>query len=144
MGIEQLEPFIGEWTMEADIPGAADVEARSVFEWILGGQFLLERSEVAHPAAPDGVCIVGVNSDGDGFIQHYFDDRGIARVYEMKFENGLWELLRVTPDFTPLSFSQRYFGQFSDDGKRIDGRWESSTDRSNWELDFQLNYVRVA
>jgi hypothetical protein len=144
MGIEQLEPFIGEWAMEADIPGAADVKTRCVFEWILGGQFLLERSEVAHPAAPDGVCIVGVNSDGDGFTQHYFDDRGIARVYEMKFESGLWELLRVTADFTPLSFCQRYFGQFRDDGKRIEGRWESSNDGSNWELDFHLNYARVA
>jgi hypothetical protein len=144
MGIEQLEPFIGEWTMEADIPGASDVEARSVFEWILGGQFLLERSEVAHPAAPDGVCIVGVKPDGDGFTQHYFDDRGFARVYEMKFESGLWELLRVTADFTPLSFCQRYLGHFSDDGARIEGRWESSNDGSNWELDFHLNYVRVA
>jgi hypothetical protein len=143
MGIEQLEPFLGEWTTEADIPGTADVEARSVFEWILGGQFLLERSEVAHPAAPDGVCIVGVKSDGDGFTQHYFDDRGIARIYEMKFENGLWELLRVTPDFTPLSFSQRYTGRFSDDGKTIEGRWESSNDGSTWELDFQLNYMRL-
>ena len=143
MGIEKLEPFIGEWKLEADLPGASDVEARSVFEWILGGQFLLQRSEVAHPDAPDGHCIVGVNSDGEGYTQHYFDSRGIARVYEMKFEDGVWELLRVKRDFTPLSFSQRYIGQFSDDGERIEGRWESSNDGSNWELDFHLNHVRL-
>jgi hypothetical protein len=146
MGIEQLEPFIGEWTMEADFPGSGPSGAGGTctFEWILGGQFLLERSEVPHPDAPDGFCIVGLGADGEGYTQHYFDSRGIARVYEMKFEKGLWELRRVTPDFTPLSFSQRYFGQFSDDGTRIDGRWESSNDGSTWELDFHLNYLRVA
>jgi hypothetical protein len=145
MGIEQLEPFIGKWTMEAEIPGASDVEATAVFEWVLGGTFLQERSEVAHPDAPNGLCVVGLNADGDGYTQHYFDERGIARLYEMTFEDGIWELLRVKPDFTPLSFSQHYFGKFSDDGNSIEGRWETSSDGgSTWELDFHLNYIRTS
>jgi hypothetical protein len=143
--MEQLEPFLGEWKLEVDFPGASEVEARAVFEWILDGQFLVQRSEVAHPDAPNGYCILGLDSDGDGYTQHYFDSRGIARVYAMKFENGDWELLRVTPDFTPLDFSQRYLGRFSDDGNRIEGQWESSNDRGQtWELDFHLNYTKVA
>jgi hypothetical protein len=143
MGIESLEPFIGEWKLEADIPGAEDVASSAVFEWILGGAFIQERSTVDHPAAPDGVCIIGPTDDG-GFTQHYFDSRGIARVYEMTFEDGVWQLLRVKPDFTPLSFSQRYLGRFSEDGNRIDGQWDSSNDGGeSWELDFHLNYVRV-
>jgi hypothetical protein len=144
MGIEQLEPFIGEWTLEADFPGASGVEARAVFEWILDGHFLLERSEVAHPDAPDGHCIIGPSSQRGGFTQHYFDSRGIARVYAMTFENGGWELLRVTPDFTPLDFSQHYVGKFSDDGNRIDARWEAAKDGTNWETDFDLVFTRVA
>ena len=145
MGIEQLEPFIGEWKLEADFPGASGVEARAVFEWILDGRFLLECSEVAHPDAPDGHCLVGPSSEGDGFTQHYFDSRGIARVYAMTFENGEWEILRVTPDFTPLDFSQHYVGRFTDDGNRIEGQWETSNDRGqSWELDFHLNYTKVA
>jgi hypothetical protein len=144
MGIELLEPFIGEWTLEVDFPGADEVESKAVFEWVLGGAFLQERSEVDHPAAPDGICIIGTN-DAGGFTQHYFDSRGIARVYEMTFEDGVWQLLRVKPDFTPLSFSQRYLGRFSEDGKRIDGQWETSNDGgATWELDFHLNYLRVA
>ena len=55
------------------------------------------------------VCVVGPDGQGS-FTQHYFDSRGVARVYEMKFEAGRWELLRVNPDFTPLDFSQRYVG----------------------------------
>jgi hypothetical protein len=146
MGIERLEPFIGEWKLEAQIPGAEDVRARAVFEWILGGTFLQERSEVDHPAAPNGVCIISANADdgGGGFTQHYFDDRGVVRVYEMTFEDGRWELLRVKPDFTPLDFSQRYTGRLSDDGSRIDGRWETSNDGQSWDLDFQLNYLKLA
>jgi hypothetical protein len=62
----------------------------------------------------------------------------------MKFEAGRWELLRVNADFTPLDFSQRYIGQFSGDRRRIDGAWESSRDGQNWELDFQLNYLKLA
>ena len=144
MGIELLEPFIGEWKLEASLPGADEVASSAVFEWILGGAFLQERSEVDHPAAPDGVCIVGPSEKG-GFTQHYFDSRGIVRIYEMTFEDGEWTLLRVKPDFTPLAFSQRYIGRFSDDGSRIDGQWESSNDSGEtWELDFRLNYLRVA
>jgi hypothetical protein len=144
MGIERLEPLVGEWKLEADIPGAEDVRATAVFEWILGGTFLQERSEVDHPAAPNGVCIISANADGGGFTQHYFDDRGVVRVYEMKFGDGHWELLRVKPDFTPLDFSQRYVGQLSDDGRRIEGRWETSNDGQSWELDFHLNYLKLA
>jgi hypothetical protein len=145
MGIERLEPLIGEWTLEVDIPGSEGVAATTRFAWILGGAFVQESSEVDHPAAPDGVCIISANADGDGaFTQHYFDERGVVRVYEMRFDGRDWELLRVKADFTPLDFSQRYTGRLSDDGKRIDGRWESSNDGQSWDLDFRLNYLRLA
>ena len=144
MGIEQLEPFIGKWRMEADLPGSDGVEATAVFEWILGGQFVLERSEVSVPEAPDGHCVIAANADADGFTQHYFDSRGVVRVYGMTFDGRKWQLLRVTPDFSPLDFSQRYQGELSEDGARIEGRWESSNDRgANWDLDFHLTYQRV-
>ena len=72
----------------------------------------------------------------------YFDSRGIARVYAMDFRDGVWTLLRKTPDFTPLEFAQRFIGTFSADGRRIDGRWEQSKDGSDWALDFHLSHTR--
>jgi hypothetical protein len=38
--------FIGEWTMEASFPVASPtgIVGRTVFEWVLGGQFLVQRS----------------------------------------------------------------------------------------------------
>ena len=82
--LERLDPFVGEWSIEASLgPG---VMGRSVFEWVLGGRFLMERSEVPDvPEAPDGLSIVGVAGDGDAYTQHYFDSRGVVRVYAMTF-----------------------------------------------------------
>jgi hypothetical protein len=37
----------------------------------------------------------------------------------------------------------RCFGAVSDDGNAIAGRWESSSDGSNWKPDFDLTYTRV-
>jgi hypothetical protein len=38
----------------------------------------------------------------------------------MTLEGRVWTLLRKKPDFTPLSFSQRYVGEFSEDGSVIE------------------------
>lgn len=143
--IERLEPFIGEWSIEADFPDAPPTEMRGrvTFEWMSGEQFLVERWEVPRPDAPDGIAIIGVDPSGDHYLQHYFDSRGVARVYEMSFADGVWKLWRTKPDFTPLEFSQRFTGTISDDRTAIAGRWEICQDGSTWELDFDLNYTRI-
>jgi hypothetical protein len=137
--LQGLDAFVGEWTMEA--PFAPGVTGRAVFEWVLGGRFLVERSEV--PGAPDGIAIVGLDRDGQAYTQHYFDSRGVARVYAMTFHDGVWTLLRDAPDFTPLDFWQRFTAEFSADGHTISGRWETSRDGSTWEHDFDLIYRKV-
>jgi hypothetical protein len=139
--LKRLEPFVGEWNLETSFPDSP--VGRSVFEWILDGQFLVQRSEVPHPDAPDGFSIVGPDPDGDGYTQHYFDSRGVVRLYAMTFRDGVWTLSREKADFSPLPFSQRFNGTFSDDGRVITARWESSEDGANWELDFELTYTKV-
>ena len=69
--------------------------------------------------------------------------RGVARLYEMSIDGGVWKLWRESEDFSPLDFAQRYEGRFSDDGNRITGRWEIRHQGEDWETDFELNYVRV-
>ena len=80
---------------------------------------------------------------GAGFLQHYFDTRGVARVYEMSLEAGVWKLERTKRDLSPVEFSQRFTGTFSADGKRIDGTWEIARDQKIWQKDFDLVYTRV-
>ena len=126
--LESLEPFVGDWTMAVafeDMPPVTDSGARVSFEWLPGERFLIERWEVPVPEAPDGIAIIGADPESEGnYLQHYFDSRGVARIYKMSFEDGVWKLWRDEPDFSPLDFSQRYTGTFSDDGKTIAGAWE--------------------
>jgi hypothetical protein len=62
----------------------------------------------------------------------------------MSIADGEWKLWRTQPDFAPLDFAQRYTGRFADGGSAIEGRWEIARDGSTWELDFELNYRRMA
>ena len=142
--LARLEPLVGTWRIEApglSLPPEAADGARMTFEWALGGAFLLERSSVPVPEAPDGLCVIGTD-EGDGYTQHYFDSRGIARVYAMTFDGREWTLERHTPDFSPLAFHQRWVGAF-EDPDTIRGRWETSPDGQAWEFDFELVYTRV-
>src|SRR5687767_526184 len=126
MSMDELEVFIGEWDVEAtfQFPVPDGVEARSTFSWDLGKRYLVQRSTITLPEAPDAVSIIAPAAEGGGYTQHYFDSRGVVRLYEMTFENGVWTLSRTKPDFSELKFHQRYTGEFSEDGNTIDGRWE--------------------
>ena len=97
-----LEPFVGEWRLETSLAPPDGVRARAVFEWALGGRFLVERSEVDVPEAPDGLCVVAAAPEG--YLQHYFDSRGVVRLYAMTFDGRLWTLRREEADFSPLEF----------------------------------------
>jgi hypothetical protein len=138
--LARLEPLVGEWTIEA-----FGMQGSTTFEWALDRRFLVERSAVPHPDAPDGLCVIGIDPRGEAeYAQHYFDSRGVVRVYAMTFEDGVWGLLRNRPDFSPLNFWQRFSGTFEDGGSRIRGAWESSEDEgATWELDFPLTYTRT-
>ena len=136
----RLDPLIGEWTTEVHLPGA--VPGTASFAWVLGDRYVLQRSEIPLPEVPDGMCLIA--PAGDAFTQHYYDSRGVVRLYDMQLRDGIWTLERTRPDFSPLSFWQRYEGRFSDDGDTIEARWETSQDEGRtWELDFTLAHRRV-
>ena len=132
----RLEPLIGEWVVEGAHPvdPSMTVRGHAVFEWVDGRRFLVQRWTIEHPDFPNGIAILGEGESG--LAQHYFDSRGVARVYAMSVTDETWELSRESPEF-----SQRFIGTFSEDGSTITGRWEK-LDGSNWELDFHLTYTK--
>jgi hypothetical protein len=141
-----LDLFVGEWSMDARFEGtpAAGGDARVVFEWLEGKQFLVERWTVPAPV-PDGIAIIGLDPSSEGrYLQHYFDSRGVARLYRMTLADEVWRLWRDEADFSPLEFRQRYTGTVSDDGRTITGAWEICHDGTTWEHDFELSYRKLS
>jgi len=140
--MDELDRLVGEWSMVAafDFVPPPGIRGHAVIEWMPGRRFLVQRWEVDHPEAPDGIAIIGFDESRGTYLQHYFDTRGVARLYEMSLVDDVWTLSRTEPDFSPLDFSQRFIGTFSDDGRTIAGRWEKSEDGTKWELDFELTY----
>jgi hypothetical protein len=144
--LEGLDVFVGAWTLEAVFPNKPTEVlpgGRSVFEWMKGRQILIQRTEAPAAEAPDSVAVVANDPEKAAYIQHYFDSRGVVRLYAMTLRDGVWTLLRASPDFSPLDFAQRFIGTFGDHGDTIRGTWETSDDGSHWRKDFDLTYRRV-
>ena len=142
----RLAPFIGTWNVNAVFPDRPEGvgTGRMVFEWGPGEAFLMQRWETSLAGFPEAITVVGVDESRDAYLQHYFDSRGVARLYQMRFDNLEWSLIRTTADFTELGFAQRYTGRFSDDLATIRGTWESSGDGTTWSHDFELIHTRAA
>ena len=142
-----LDALIGRWEMEASFaagsfgPGTPATTQRgglTTFEWLDGRYFLIQRFAVDHPAAPSGIAIIGPGGAAGPLEQHYYDSRGVARVYQASLDGGIWKLWREAPRFW-----QRYSGVVSDDGTVIAGAWEASADGRDWKRDFGLTYFKV-
>jgi hypothetical protein len=151
--LARLGVFVGEWVVEARFPGGQPapsstreegLQARSRFEWVLDGQFLLQRTEAPVPEAPDSLTIVSIGQETGRYTQHYYDSRGVARLYAMTLADGMWTLTRESPDFSPLDFQQRFNGIFGDGGNTISGAWEKCLNDDGWEHDFSLTYRRTS
>jgi hypothetical protein len=71
--------------------------------------------------------------------QLYADSRGVFRIYRGRVTDDEWRLERAASEF-----HQRFVGAFGDDGRTIEGRWESSPDGTAWELDFPITYRKTS
>jgi hypothetical protein len=138
--LKELEPLVGEWKLEATPPGGPPWpgEASVTFEWMEGAPFLIERSKVEMPEAPNAICVIGCDAANGTYFQLYSDDRGVCRIYELSIGGGEWKIWREGEPF-----DQRFTGRFSEDGNRIDARWEAAKDGTTWETDFDLVFTKV-
>jgi hypothetical protein len=138
--IQEWNRLIGRWETEGAhpmLPGET-IRGTSSFEWLDGQQFVIWRSHSDHAEIPDAITIIGV-TDGQ-LSMHYFDSRGVYRVYGASLDRATWRYWRDAP---PPDLSQRFSGTFSADGNTITGRGQLSKDGKTWEGDLDLNYRRV-
>ena len=145
MAESPLRRLIGTWEFEPSVNGGSPGRGRATFEWIEDGAFVLERSEAEwrDPAwvenAPVSTqSVIGWDDTTGTIAMLYADSRGVFRIYRGTLTDEAWRLERAAPDF-----HQRFVGVFRDDGRTIEGRWESSADGTSWELDFPITYRKV-
>jgi hypothetical protein len=131
-----LAKLVGTWTTEAthpEFPGTV-VRGRSEIEWLEGERFLIVRARLDHPEFPDAISIIG---DTDGLRMHYFDSRGVHRIYETSISDDSWDIRRDSSEF-----SQRMRHTFEDDGNTMVGVSQLSRDGKTWDDDLEVTYRR--
>ena len=140
--------LVGAWTTEAthpELPGTT-VSGTAEVQWLEGECFLIFRAHNDHPDFPDSISIIG---DTHGLQWHYFDSRGVHRIYELSVTDDGWEIARDaagrdTPEIgrDAPGFSQRLTLTFGDDDSTMAGRSRISFDDKTWQDDLQITYRR--
>jgi len=132
----RLRPLVDTWrTMVGDA-----AVGTTTLTWMPGERFLVPSWTVDVAGPPSGLAVIG--PDGHAFVQHYFDERGVARRYALDLADGVLTLERPATDDPGAGFAQRFEGRFALDGGRIDGAWYIEDD-GRWRVDFELAYVRA-
>jgi len=138
-----LEFLSGEWEMELSnasfLPSRGDtVHGDVMCDWMEDGALLVMCQSKQSGNPPLARWVIGWDESGPDYKVLYSDNRGVSRVYEMSFSEGLWQLWRNTP-----GVSQCFEGRVSPDGKTITSQWEKSFDGATWEHDFDITYSRL-
>lgn len=132
--LEPFEALIGTWATEATHPlFDGVVPGRITFEWLEGGQFLIQRSQNDHELFPDAISVIGASEDG--LVQEYFDSRGVRRTYGVSLEDGVLRFWRDDPDF-----AQRFAATIAPDSFK--GVWQIAETPGDWKDDLKVTYTR--
>ena len=142
-----LGRLIGTWDFEASSEGSFLGRGSATFSWSADGAFVVERADdesdlrtdpgwAEHSPMPV-TAVLGFDDTFDECAMLYADARGVARIYRVAITDEEWRVWRDAP-----GFFQRFVGTFRDEGRVIDGQWDSSEDGSAWRPDFQLVYRR--
>ena len=136
--LQGWQRLVGTWATEATHPGLPGtvITGQATFEWLGDQRLLVQRSHYDHPELPDAMAVTGV-IDGKPCM-HYFDHRGVHRVFDVDITAAMWRCWNVAP-----GFSQRCPDTFSDSHKAFNGQGELSTDDGvTWEPDLATTYRR--
>lgn len=128
-----LARLVGTWAFRMRHVALPDVVTGvQAYEFVLDGAFLQQRWRYDHPEFPDAVSLISPTR------MHYFDVRGIARVFDLTSDETGWSIVRLDADF-----GQRMTFRFQgEDG--ITGTGEMShDDGTTWVHDFTIEGART-
>lgn len=138
--LEPLSVLLGKWDVRmvhAKLP--EPLAWQDSFDW-LENAFIIWHWQGKNKV-PRATFIIGRNENKSGNLYNmlYYDVRGVSRLLDMSFENGIWKFSRNDPEF-----SQRFEGRVSDDENTITGSGDASHDGGEtWEHDYSITYTRI-
>lgn len=138
--LHDLSPLVGTWAIAVQFPGSGgkQAEGTATTTWSEDGAFLVIRSTMEWDGPGRTVAMIGRDDQGSNYAVLYADDRGVSRVYQMSYTNGIWRQWREAPGFW-----QRFTGELDATGQVITAMWENSPDGRVWQKDFDLRYHRL-
>lgn len=128
-----LDRLVGTWEFTMQHSEVVEpVTGRQRYERVLDGAFVLLHWTYDHPDFPDAMALLSEER------YHYFDVRGIVRVFDLDVDDGAWSMVRLDEDF-----SQRYAARFR--GPDVtEGSGERSHDGgTTWQPDFTITCRRI-
>ena len=128
-----LDRLLGTWkftmrhvAMEEPIAG------QQRYERVLEGAFLMLHSSYDHPDFPDAIAILAEDTC------HYFDVRGVTRLFDLEIGDSGWTMIRRDADFWQRS-ETRSLGPDA-----MEGTGENSFDGgATWQHDYSISYARA-
>jgi hypothetical protein len=138
-GLAALEPFIGEWeytmyncwfleSMDTKVKGFTTVER-------LHDAFVVFRSSDADKK-PSDVWVIGYSDPLEKYQMFYYDQRGVARIFDTTFDGKRLFCLREDKDFY-----QRITIDITADG--LHSMAEASDDKGKtWRKDLEMTHTR--
>jgi hypothetical protein len=128
-----LDRLLGTWELTMRHHAMSDpVSGRQHYERVLDGAYVRLDWSYDHPDFPDAVAMLSEDA------MHYFDVRGVTRVFDLEITDDGWTMVRLDPEF-----AQRYTTRFvGPDAMESEGEF-STDDGTTWEHDFSMSYARV-
>jgi hypothetical protein len=128
-----LDRLVGTWITTMRHSALPEpVAGRQRYERVLDGAFVSLHWTYDHPDFPDAMALL------DDRRCHYFDVRGVIRVFDLTIDDSGWEMSRRGEDFWQRS-AARFLG-----ADAMEGTGENSYDGGGtWQHDFAISYARV-
>jgi hypothetical protein len=128
-----LDRLLGTWQFTMHhVAMPEPVTGRQRYGRVLDGAFVMLHWTYEHPDFPDAIALLDERS------YHYFDVRGIARVFHLSVDEDGWSMIRRDADFWQRS-AARFRGTDA-----VEGNGENSHDSgATWEHDYTITCARV-
>lgn len=139
-GLKALEPLIGEWeftmynawfleSMETEVKGFTTIER-------LYDSFVVFRTSTADKK-PSDIWVIGYSDPQKRYEMFYYDQRGVARIFDTTFDGKKFIFSREDDDFY-----QRMTINIEENS--LHSVAEASDDKGKtWRKDLEMRHIRV-